>query len=183
MRLISFVWAVLFNSGKLLNNDDLMRGDAIRPMAANISENWTLVTESAIKICEQAKDRGLVFREQYQSVNALAYLWAWHFAALRWREERKLKEVEKDALDKSLKEALNLLMDRWLICSQWAGVWATSSAQNLAGYATRLATCAQSLANKPDSYTAVAGLKHQLESEMKDRIAGSSERAYGIQRR
>ena len=71
---ISFVWSVSFNSGKLLNNDDLMRGEAIRPMAANVSENWSLVNEAATRICAQARDRGLRFREHYQSVNALAYL-------------------------------------------------------------------------------------------------------------
>jgi hypothetical protein len=72
---VSFVWSVSFNSGKLLTNDDLIKGDAIRPMAANVSENWTLVVEAATSICAQAMDRGLRFRQRYQSINALAYLW------------------------------------------------------------------------------------------------------------
>jgi hypothetical protein len=165
---VSFVWSVSFNSGRLLNNDDLMKGDAIRPMAANVSENWALVKEAARKIFEQARDRGLRFGEHYQSVNALAYLWAWYFAALRWRDERKLKELDKDSVDKSLAEALDLLMDRWLICSQWAGVWASASAQSLGGYATRLAACAQGLAKTLDVSSAIAGLKQHLESELKD---------------
>ena len=164
---ISFVWSASFNSGRLLNNDDLMRGEAIRPMAANVSENWALVNEAATKICAQVKDRGLRFREHYQSVNALAYLWAWYFAALRWRQERGLKELEKDSMDKSLGEALDLLIDRWLICSQWAGVWASASAESLAGYATRLATCAQSLEEKPDLTDAIAELKQTFEAEVK----------------
>jgi len=162
---VSFVWSVSFNSGKLLNNDDLMRGEAIRPMAANVSENWLLVKEAATKICEHAKDRRLRFREHYQSVNALAYLWAWYFAALRWRQEVGLKELEKDSMDKSLAGILDLLMDRWLICSQWAGVWA--SGQSLDGYATRLATCVQGLAKKPDLSSAMAELKQGLELEVK----------------
>jgi hypothetical protein len=165
---ISFVWSVSFNSGKLLSNDDLMRGEAIRPMAANVSENWALVEEAATRICEQARDRELKFREHYQSVNALAYLWAWYFAALRWRQERKLNELEKDSLDKSLSKTLDLLMDRWLICSQWAGVWASASAQSLAGYATRLAVCAQALAKNVDIPSATAELEQRLESEVKD---------------
>ena len=165
---VSFVWSVSFNSGRLLNNDDLMRGEAIRPMAANVSEHWPLVTEAAIKVCEHARDRRLRFREHYQSVNALAYLWAWYFAALNWRQEHGLKELEKDSMGKSLAGTLDLLMDRWLICSQWAGVWASGSAQSLSGYATRLAACAQSLAEKPDVPSAIAELRQRLESELKD---------------
>ena len=45
---ISFVWSVAFNDGKLLSNDDLMKGDAIRPMAALVSEHWHLVTQAAM---------------------------------------------------------------------------------------------------------------------------------------
>jgi hypothetical protein len=118
---VSFVWSVSFNLGRLLSNNDLLRGDAIRPMAANVSENWELVVEAATWICERAQVRGLRFREHYQSLNSVAYLWAWCFAAIRWRQERKLKEADKDSLEKSLNAALDALMDRWLICSQWAG--------------------------------------------------------------
>lgn len=165
---VSFVWSVSFNSGKLLTNDDLVKGEAIRPMAANVSENWPLVVEAATSISAQAKDRGLRFREHYQSVNALAYLWAWYFTALRWRKQRALRELQRDELNKSLTETLDALMDRWLICSQWAGVWASASAQSLGGYATRLAECAQALANRPDVTSAVDELKLRLESELKD---------------
>lgn len=163
---ISFVWSVSFNAGKLLNNDDLMKGEAIRPMAANISENWLLVTEAATQVCAQIRDRGLRFREQYQSVNALAYLWAWYFSALRWGDERNLKELEKDGLQKGLAATLDVLLDRWLICSQWAGVWASSSVQNLAGYATRLAACTNSFEAMSDGANVVSDLRQLLQSEV-----------------
>jgi hypothetical protein len=109
----------------------------------------------------------LRFREHYQSVNALAYLWAWYFTALRWRKQRALRELQRDDLKKSLTETLNALMDRWLICSQWAGVWSSASAQSLEGYAMRLAECAQALANSPDVTSAIDELKRRLESEVK----------------
>jgi hypothetical protein len=165
---ISFVWSVSFNSGRLLNNDDLMRGDAITPMAANVSENWQLVTEAVARICAHARDRGLRFREHYQSVNALAYLWAWCFAALRWQQNCGLGVLAKDSFDKSLTETLDLLMDRWLICTQWAGVWASASAQSLGGYAARLSGSEQALANETHPLAAAAILKGRLESEVKD---------------
>ncbi len=163
---ISFVWSVAFNSGKLLNNDDLLKGEAIRPMATDISENWEIVREAAIRICEKARARGLVFREHYQSVNALAYLWAWCFSALRWGHLKSLNELEKDGLDKSLSDTMDLLMDRWLICSQWANVWGSSSAQSVASFAAGLAGRLQALLSISNVYEAVSELRQQLEAEL-----------------
>ncbi len=164
---VSFVWSVSFNSGNLLDSNDLMKGEAIKPMAADISENWMLLVEAATRICELARDRGLRFRVHYQSLNSVAYLWAWYFAALLWRQRRALRELEKDSLEKCLAEALDTTMDRWLISSQWAGVWASGSVQNLAGLAARLATCALALADKPDVASVIGALSQQLQSELK----------------
>jgi hypothetical protein len=165
---VSFVWSISFNAGKLLTNNDLMRGDAIRPMAANVSKNWHLVVDAATRISERAKDRGLQFREHYQSVNALSYLWAWYFIALRWGCQRKLRETDNDALEKRLAEALDKYMDRWLICSQWAGVWASSSATSLGKYASGLAACAKGLGETPDVMSAVEALASQIEADLKE---------------
>ncbi len=165
---VSFVWSTSFNAGKLLTNNDLMRGDAIRPMAANVSKNWHSVVDAATRISAHAKDRRLRFREHYQSVNALSYLWAWYFIALRWGCQRKLKETDRDALEKRLAEALDKYMDRWLICSQWSGVWASSSATSIGKYASGLATCAQGLAEKPDVMSAVDALASQMEADLKE---------------
>ncbi|MGH8012716.1 MAG: hypothetical protein ACREQ4_09475 [Candidatus Binataceae bacterium] len=95
-------------------------------------------------------------------------MWAWYFAALQWRHKKNLKELEKDDLEKGLTEALDTLMDRWLICSQWAGVWASGSAQAFAGYGARLATCAHTLGDKSEVTVVVDALKRQLESEIRD---------------
>jgi hypothetical protein len=164
----SFLWSTSFNSGKLLNNNDLMRGDAIRPMAADVSKNWHLVVDAATRISAYAKDRGLRFREHYQSVNALAYLWAWYFIALHWGSQRNLKETEKDALEKRLASALDKYMDRWLICSQWAGVWAASSATSIGKYASGLAACARDVADMDDIASAVGVLNGQMEADLKE---------------
>jgi hypothetical protein len=124
--------------------------------------------DAATRISAHAKDRGLRFREHYQSVNALSYLWAWCFIALYWESQRRLRETDKDALEKRLAEALDKYMDRWLICSQWAGVWAASSATNLNKYASRLATCAQAMAEKSDVASAVDALASQMETDLKE---------------
>jgi Protein of unknown function DUF262 len=165
---VSVVWSTSFNAGKLLTNNDLMRGDAIRPMAANVSENWHLVVEAATRISSQAKDRGLRFREHYQSVNAISYLWAWYFSALQWASRRGLTVVNNDALEKCLGESLDKYMDRWLICSQWAGVWASSSAANLSKYAAGLAACNSELEEVNDVESAIKTLASRMETDLKE---------------
>jgi Protein of unknown function DUF262/Protein of unknown function (DUF1524) len=165
---VSFVWSTSFNAGGLLTNNDLMRGDAIRPMAAHVSKNWHLVVEAGIEISTHAKDRGLRFHEHYQSVNALSYIWAWYFIALHWGGQRKLNLMDSDALEKRLVEALDKYMDRWLICSQWAGVWSSSSATSLGKYASGLAACAQRLVEIPDVESAVDALASQIDADLKE---------------
>jgi hypothetical protein len=59
-------------------------------------------------------------------------------------------------------------MDHWLICSQWAGVWAAASAERLSAYAARLANCLKDLTQKSDVDTASEVLRRQLQSEVKD---------------
>ena len=137
-------------------------------MASDVSKNWSLLVEAASQVCEQVRDRDLVFRQHYQSVNSLAYFWAWYFTALRWGEEQGLKELEKDLLEKGLLTTLKSSVDRWLICSQWADVWAHANAQNVAGYASRLAQEMQTLSGTSKISDLVSGLKSYLEKELKD---------------
>lgn len=164
---ISFLWSVAFNDGKLLNSNDLLKGEEIRPMAKHISEHWDLVVEAASHVCELVKDRGLRFNEHYHSLNALAFLWAWYFGALRWRKEHNLRETQKDEFGKRLDEALDTLVDRWLICSQWAGRWAVASAGKISGYARDLSTCLKGLQAKGEVVGAVDHLRQYLETEVK----------------
>ena len=170
---ISFIWSVSFNSGRLLDNTDLIKGEAIRPMASEISKNWSLLTESVTHVCERAWQRGLRFREHYQSVNSLAYLWAWYFVAMRWGESQRLSELEKDSLEKRLASSLDRLMDRWLVCSQWAGVWASGTAQNMKTYGAGLAECAVAL----DEATSGAAVAAVLETRLNAEVGGIEQNA------
>ncbi len=165
---ISFVWSVAFNNGELLNNNDLMRGDTIRPMAANISKGWDILTESATQVCSQIEERDLRFREHYQSLNAVAYLWAWYFGGLFWGQQRGLGVRPQDELEKRLRETLNQYLDRWLICSQWAGVWATSSADRIRSYALGLSQCLKSVATATDIETVIQALQTRLKTDLDD---------------
>jgi hypothetical protein len=137
-------------------------------MADNVSKSWHLVVDAASRISAHAKDRGLRFREHYQSVNAISYLWAWYFIALNWAAQRKLSVPQQDALEKRLAESLDKYMDRWLICSQWAGVWASSSATNLTKYASGLALCAQDLVGNHDLGSAVNAMSTRIETDLQE---------------
>lgn len=165
---VSLIWSVAFNEGKLLGNNDLLKGEAIRPMAAHISENWNLVVEAATKVTEHVKDRRLKFGEHYQSLNAVAFLWAWYFTALLWRKNHALGELGKDSFEKALSETLDALSDRWLICSQWAGRWASGVAETISGYSTRLSGCVKALAAKGDVASAGEQLRLHLEGEVRN---------------
>ena len=59
-------------------------------------------------------------------------------------------------------------MDRWLVCSQWAGVWASSSATNLNKYASGLAACTQELAERTDVSGAIDVLASRIEADLKE---------------
>jgi len=162
---ISAVWSTAFNDGNLMNNNDLMKGEAIRPMASDVSNHWNLVVEAATLVCEKALKRELSYGKHYSSINSVAYLWAWCFGALRWRNRRSLDVTQKDSFKKSLKKSLNQRIDRWLICSQWAGVWGTDS---MKGYVSKLATVVKSLDKESEIDKVVALLADHLEENIRD---------------
>ena len=109
---VSVLWAVIFNGGKLLTNNDLLKADVIRSMAGNISENWSVVEEAMEDVSEIVRARGLRYQEHYQSLRAMQFLWACYFAALIWRKEQtSLKETDRDALKKGLRDLLDATVD------------------------------------------------------------------------
>lgn len=165
---VSFVWSVSFNKGKLLGNNDLLKGEAIRPMAEDVSGNWSLVVEAMTRVSALLKDRRLEFGVHYQSLNAVQILWAWYFAAASWQVAHPhLNEPQKDRFEQHLLEALDEFVDRWLICSQWAGRWASGTAATSAGLASRLADCADALSSQTDVAGASALLRSHLEAEVR----------------
>jgi len=137
---VSFLWSVNFNSGKLLANRDLLQGTTIRPMAVDLSRGWRIVREAILAVTEQVNERQLEYgpRAHYSSLNALAVVWTWLYLALQWEKTQSLSVPEKDGFRKKCKETLDNSLDRWLICSQWAGRWAGASN-------TAVAACAKSL--------------------------------------
>jgi len=182
---VSFVWSVVHGSGRLLSDNDLLRGETIRPMAGDLSDNWGTIVAAILNASAIVRERDFLYEEQYQSLNSLILLWAWCYVADRWLAENPRNELENDAFTKRKEGLLNEFVDRWLVCSQWAGRWTSSTADTIAGYAKRLAECAQAVRAEHDSERVLLLLRGFLESEVKllEPDASNGLRALQVSRR
>lgn len=171
---IAFVWAVLYNGGKVLSQRDLLDARAIRPMAQQLSDEWNDLERSLRATSEVIQSRGLEFGRHYLSLNALAVLWAWRFTAERWARARSLREMAKDDWDKRIDACFNPLSDRWLLCSQWAGYWGYASLQRVAELASKLSQLAIATDAVTDTEVAATQFAATLEGFVADTTAEAS---------
>lgn len=136
----SFVWSVAHNEGRLLANSDLLKGSVIRPMASILSSEWFPIAASFKLGAEQLNFRNIEYgnRGQVASLYALAVVWAWIYIAENWKAKHNLSELVRDHFEKRCSDAVNKLLDQWLMCSQWAGVWSSSSTTSIEVYSKAL---------------------------------------------
>ena len=144
---VSFLWSVSENEGRLLANSDLLKGDIIRPMALALSRRWKFVSHAIDAGSRTLYHRSLEFGPSghFSSVYALAVLWAWLYTAEIWKHNHSLSELQRDDFEKRCDESLSIYIDRWILCSQWAGVWSGSSTTTIEGYAKKLADLIKSM--------------------------------------
>lgn len=137
---VSYIWSVCCNQGRLLANRDLLRGATIRPMASELAKRWADIRRAVIDGLEAVQSRGLEYGSagQYLSLNALAVVWSWLYIAIQWEGQHNLTVPQRDGFEKKLNATLSAVLDRWLICSQWAGRWSGSSSPVVASYAKAL---------------------------------------------
>ena len=126
---VSFIWSVSCNKGQILANRDLLRGATIRPMASDLAKRWNDIRRVITAGLEAVRNRGLEFGSagQYSSLNALAVIWAWLYIAAQWEGQHAMTVPQRDDFEKKLHATLASVLDRWLICSQWAGRWSGSA--------------------------------------------------------
>jgi hypothetical protein len=134
MNLVSTLWAVKHNGGDLLGDRDLLSGDKIRPLAEQISAEWTGLSKCVTKFCEILEDRQIKYRDHYSSLNALAILLTWVWIGFSWGEGRRLSEIERDDFYKQLVKSFCRFCDRWLILSSWSGRYAESTGKVVGSY-------------------------------------------------
>jgi len=140
VRAVSFIWSVSYRSGELLSDKDLLKGDSVQPMAGDLARAWSEIVEAIGLVLDIVRERDLQYGQnaQYYSVNSISILWAWSFLSRRWLCKHPLKVAAKDSYEKSLTACLEEYVDRWLICSHWAGRWGGSSSNVIADYARSL---------------------------------------------
>lgn len=137
---VSFAWAVKNRSGALLSDRDLLKKDIIQPMADDLSASWTVIHDSFCRVATSMKERKIEFRDHFQSLNAFWILCTWRvIAESQLRRFSGASVVEKANYQDEINKALERNLDRWFLCSSWAGRWAKASGQIMAGYANRLA--------------------------------------------
>lgn len=137
---VSFIWSVCCNQGQLLANRDLLRGATIRPMASELAKRWNTIRIAMLTGLDAVNARHLEYGlgGHYSSLNALAVIWAWLYLAFDWELRQPMTVTQRDDFQKKCAATLDSVLDRWLICSQWAGRWAGSSNPVIAGYAKAL---------------------------------------------
>jgi hypothetical protein len=178
---VSFMWSIVYAEGRLLGNNDLIKGDAIRPMAKDLSQNWQTVM-GAVKTASNALwKRGYLYHQHYQSLYSVFVLWSWQYIADLWLANHPLRELERDDFNKRIAKALNEFADRWILGSQWAGRWAVASAETIVGYAKRLSDCARAVIDSTTPGKTVELLRGFLETEVKALEADASNGIQAIQ--
>jgi hypothetical protein len=167
VRSVSFIWAASFRDGSLLSDKDLLKGGTVLPMARDLSQHWKEVNNSLSLIVRKLSERNLRFGQnaQFNSLNSVIVLWAVVFNAYKWLKLHSQSHLSQDGFDKSLEQALTLVMDRWIVCSQWAGLWTNSV--SMAKFAKELASDQPSYINSQTIDAAIAVTRKRLDDLIK----------------
>lgn len=167
---VSFMWSAAFGGGSVLRNADLMRGERIGPMAEVVSANWNMFAKAISGVADIAHRRGLSYRDQYQSLNALSYLWALQFIGDSWKRSASLTENQRDSFDNQLIGIINEYIDRWLICSQWSGLWSRSTDVAVGSLANGLCGLSKGLSSKTLIGDAITLIRENLDKEVSAQV-------------
>lgn len=137
---VSLMWSAIAAEGKLLTNADLLKGTVIRPMATGLSSTWREVCSACLEATSMITDLGYEYgsRGHFSSSYALAIVWGWLHLAESWQVMHPLKVTEQDAFKKKCLASARESLDRWILGSQWAGIWAQSSSSTIATYVRKL---------------------------------------------
>ncbi len=173
---VSAVWSMLCRKGALLKSKDLLKGEVVAPMAADLATRWPQLAESFEDTARLVEESGLVYGKHFVSLNALTVLCGWRMLAWEWRARHPIKDpVVDDAFRKRVDALFSRHVDRWLLLSQWGGAWSSSSGEAFTAYVKGLAEdweAVQSSADPEALHTAMAARMEQwLMGLQKDAIA------------
>lgn len=174
VRSVSFIWAASFRDGALLSDKDLLKGDTVRPMARDLSKHWKEVNVSLELLVRKLADRNLRFGQnaQFNSLNSVIVLWTVIFNTYKWLKEHSQSHLQRDSFEKSLEQALVSVLDRWTVCSQWAGLWTNST--SMAKFAKELASDQAYYGKANQIGEAIAVTRNRLDSLVAEIVGEAS---------
>jgi hypothetical protein len=161
---VSAMWAVLHRDGALLTDDDLLRGEKVRPMAQDLVVNWDTVSSNAVEGARLVNDRGFRFGSHYRSLNVFTLLVCWRLLGRQWLAEQALCVTTKDSFEKSLEAAFSSYCDRWILLSQWSGRWGKSTDKAFADYIKDLAADWSNVRNTDTPEVVIAILEQRMKT-------------------
>jgi hypothetical protein len=138
VKLISYVWAIFHKNGRLLEARDLLDGQIMQPMALQISTDWIPFIKSINQSVYLIQERNL--KDLLNSFNAIIVACSVYYLYLLWQNENSaiwnsMREVDRENCDKRIESIFNPFLDRWLLCSHWAGTWSNSSGLEFQAFA------------------------------------------------
>ncbi len=138
VRLISFIWAVEYRAGNLLDSKDLLKGEIVRSMATSVASAWNRLRPRLERGADLIKERDLL--ENQGSFNAFIVFLTWYRLVYEYFEAISIgvPVVERDSLEKKVNLRAAQFLDRWVFGSQWANVWGDAAVLNFQNFATDL---------------------------------------------
>lgn len=171
---VSFAWSVTHAEGRLLATKDLLRGKIIRPMALALSQDWLGLCKAIQVGIAAVRARGLMVGTTGVGATsaAMTVTWAWLHLALRWQSRMRGTVLDADAFSKRVSACLLEFLDRWVLCSHWAGFWENTT-RSLERMALLLTGASKKLDTATTADQAIAVLRGALEELVKSTEAGA----------
>jgi hypothetical protein len=146
VQAVSVLWAVVEREGRLLRPSDLLRGDQVGPLAAQVSERWSTLAGCLIDTATKLRELGALHGFHYESLNAFITLAAWRQVGVEWCRCTGAKLATRHNIATRLEALLAAHAKRFLVLTSWAGVWG-ASAGRFPQYATELAADFRNVCN------------------------------------
>lgn len=173
VQIVGISWAVLRNQGRILQAPDLLDPAKVRPLATDLMAVWGWLPDCIVRTAELIDELGLVYGRHFESVNAFALLAAWRAAGIEWSLMRKT-HVERDGHQYEIDALVRDSAERWLVMSQWAGVW-SGGRKALDDRSQQLAEIAHTIRAAADVTAMTKGLRELMQRWL-DELRGDAKK-------
>lgn len=165
VSLTGSLWAVYSGDGTLLQQNDLLVGPKVEPMASGLSRDWPGYAEGIGAAGEALRERRLGFGTQVRSLNAFTVYAGWRLLALRWDLERpNLAPTARSTLEEGLQTLTRSHTDRWFMLAQWSRLFARDSYDVLQVYTKQLHVCWKKVHCLQDPSAVISEMRSRMDS-------------------